>query len=86
MSRERHCSLTKQIDPERFGVVEFDDDFRAISLEEKSVHSRSCWAVTSLYFYDHQVDFAKRVTPSARGELEITMINQMYLRAGQIVR
>lgn len=86
-AREQGATLFayQVIDPERFGIVEFDDDFRAISLEEKPAHSRSCWAVTGLYFYDYQVvDFAKRVKPSARGELEITMINQMYLEQGRL--
>lgn len=72
-------------DPERYGVVSFNDDGIATSLEEKPTAPKSNWAVTGLYFYDERVvDFAKQVKPSARGELEITDINLMYLEAGNL--
>ncbi|MBA3056179.1 MAG: glucose-1-phosphate thymidylyltransferase RfbA [Sphingomonadales bacterium] len=72
-------------DPERYGVVEFDQAMRAVSIEEKPQAPRSRWAVTGLYFYDAQVvDIAANLTPSARGELEITDINRAYLERGAL--
>jgi len=72
-------------DPERYGVVEFDEGGRAVGLEEKPARPRSSFAVTGLYFYDNQViDIAAGLTPSARGELEITDVNREYLRRDQL--
>ncbi|UMM09948.1 glucose-1-phosphate thymidylyltransferase RfbA [Gluconobacter frateurii] len=72
-------------DPERYGVVSFDQSGKALEVVEKPENPESNWAITGLYFYDHRVvDFAKKVKPSARGELEITDLNRMYLEEGTL--
>ena len=72
-------------DPERYGVVEFDDDLNVLSIEEKPKHSKSNFAIPGIYFYDNTiVDIAKKIKPSHRGELEITDINKVYLNQGKL--
>ncbi len=87
MTRQQGATIFgyQVMDPERFGVVEFDNHLRVLSIEEKPHQPKSNWAVTGLYFYDHQVvDFARKIGVSERGELEITSINQAYLERGEL--
>jgi len=85
--REGACVFAYQVsDPQRYGVVEFDADMKAISVEEKPEKPRSNWAVTGLYFYDSKVvDIAANLKPSVRGEFEITDVNRAYLERGELI-
>jgi glucose-1-phosphate thymidylyltransferase len=85
LTRGAHVFAYHVQDPERYGVVEFDDQMRVLSLAEKPPQPSSHWAVTGLYFYDHTVtDIARDLKPSARGELEITDVNRVYLERGEL--